>query len=137
MAAARIGRDGRAHVLLAVRAGRQAPQHARHAVAEHLGEFLPPEVLADVELLTTEVVTNAVVHGGTGHGEVIRLHACADPCSVMVRIEDQGPGFDPATARRTPGPDGGWGLGLVDQLSRDWGVRRHVSGSSVWFRLRF
>src|SRR3954453_485123 len=54
--------------------GLQAPQHARRAIEEHFGAEVDAPMLASVELLTTELVSNAVRHGGAGEGQVVELH---------------------------------------------------------------
>ena len=47
--------------------GPRSPQLARRAVEEHFAAELDEDRLASVELLTTELVSNAVRHGGAGH----------------------------------------------------------------------
>lgn len=81
-------------------------------------------------LLATELINNAVLHGC---GEEIRLEVTAGDDRVRVEVADDGNGFDPSqrTEREDPG---GWGLGVVDALSDDWGM---FEGSThVWFELR-
>jgi anti-sigma regulatory factor (Ser/Thr protein kinase) len=97
-----------------------APSEARRAVAAALSD-VPRRVLAELELLVTELVTNAVRHGGLG---VIR-----------VEVAEGGPGFDPATAL-IPDPEaiGGWGLLLVSRLASRWGVTRGAP-NVAWFEM--
>ncbi|HEX8647603.1 MAG TPA: ATP-binding protein [Thermoleophilaceae bacterium] len=81
-------------------------------------------------LLATELINNAVLHG---LGEEIRLEVRSDGERVRVEVADDGNGFDPRqrTEREDPG---GWGLGVVDAMSDDWGM---FEGSThVWFELR-
>jgi anti-sigma regulatory factor (Ser/Thr protein kinase) len=61
----------------------------------------------------SEVVTNALVHGG-GQAEV-RIAETAT--AVTVDIQDHGPGFTPVDASRPdPGDERGRGLWLVEEL---------------------
>jgi anti-sigma regulatory factor (Ser/Thr protein kinase) len=85
-------------------------------------------MLTLAKLLTSELVTNAVVHG---RGR-ITLSAQANDERLLVEVEDEGDGFERATTRRAEDP-GGWGLGLVEAESSRWGA--HDGTSHVWFEL--
>ncbi|WP_244188612.1 ATP-binding protein [Streptomyces yokosukanensis] len=94
---------------------------ARRVVRELLAAWGTPEGRRDdAALVTSELVTNALVHTA-GDRIVCRLHDTAD--RVRIEVEDREGGPVPPAARR-PGPDDphGRGLLLVDALSRDWGV---------------
>jgi anti-sigma regulatory factor (Ser/Thr protein kinase) len=86
----------------------------------------------DIELITSEVVTNAIEHGGGGR---IGLEVAGDENVVRVEITDSGPGF---TARPGVAADGERGRGLVhvEALSERWGVRRTLAGFTVWAEVR-
>jgi anti-sigma regulatory factor (Ser/Thr protein kinase) len=84
------------------------------------------------ELLTSELVTNALVH--TDREAV--LTATIWPRGLRVEVRD-------FTGRRprlcVPDADDGThgrGLMLVQSLADAWGVRAHGVGKSVWFELR-
>ncbi|HEX2575621.1 MAG TPA: ATP-binding protein [Aquihabitans sp.] len=89
----------------------------------------PPEALP---LLTSEVVTNAVVHTD-GQWVVIRVCRAGDLARVEVR--DRAP--DPPQVRELdPRAPGGFGMWLVEQLARAWGVSAIAEdGKVVWFEL--
>ncbi|OLZ74850.1 hypothetical protein AV521_02890 [Streptomyces sp. IMTB 2501] len=94
---------------------------ARRVVRELLTAWEVPEgPLDDAVLVTSELVTNALVHTA-GDRIACRLHDTAD--RIRIEIEDRQGGPALPTARR-PGPDDqhGRGLLLVDALSLDWGV---------------
>ncbi len=91
---------------------------ARHAVANLDG--LPAGRERDLQLIVSELVTNAIRHAGKGPKDQIRLEARYREGSVRVAVHDGGPGFDPYTAPRRH--NGGHGLILVDRLADDWGV---------------
>lgn len=98
---------------------------ARRLVNDHTVAFASRQ-RANAALMTSELVTNALVHG-TG---TISLRIDVEFGALRVEISDQG---DAAVAPSpTPGPHGGWGLRLVDQLADEWGV---LEGSRVWFRI--
>ena len=83
-----------------VPSGRDAPRRVRQAVREHLRGALEAKLAADLELLVSEVVTNAVRHGGTGFKDDIdvRVEVVADTVSVC--ISDSGAGFVPAPSQK-------------------------------------
>jgi anti-sigma regulatory factor (Ser/Thr protein kinase) len=89
-----------------------------------------------VELLTSELVTNAVRHGATDPHESILLSArSVDDDGVRVEVCDEGlTAFDAdpeGTALMEPG---GNGLVLVDALATRWGVDHdHGQPKCVWF----
>jgi anti-sigma regulatory factor (Ser/Thr protein kinase) len=109
---------------------RSAPAHARRAV-----EQLPPKVdedlIPDVKLLVSELITNSVKYGDEGS---LRLQVDADgPRKLRVDVIDQGAGFVPVARDRPATEVGGWGLHLVESLSERWGV--HEGATHVWFEL--
>ena len=108
----------------------QAPTLARRALDE-LNGSLDPNVLPDVRLLVSELITNSVKYGGEGDVQlVIDIH---DERRMRVEVVDQGVGFVPV-ARDRPATDvGGWGLHLVQTLSNRWGV--HEGSTHVWFEI--
>ncbi len=71
--------------------------------------------------VVAELVTNAVLHAGTG----LRLRFVLDRNGLRVSVRDQLP------ATVTPGP----GLRNVARLSRSWGVLHYADGKSVWANL--
>ena len=90
--------------------------------------------LRDVQLMASELVANAVVHGGDRESPV-RIEVRATDETLRVVVIDVGAGFDP---ERLSGPSsergGGWGLRLVASIAHRWGVD---SGplNSVWFEI--
>lgn len=89
------------------------------------------EVSDVAELLTSELVTNALIH--TDRDAV--LTATVGPGGLRVEVRD-------FVSRRPrlclPEPDEGThgrGLLLVQSLADAWGVRAHGVGKSVWFEL--
>ena len=112
---------------------------ARHAIAG-LSPFLDQRVLADAQLLVSELVTNSVRHAGLAAGDCIELSLRASGMAVMVEVADRGRGFGERPHRHPlaePGTEtpSGWGLFLVEQIASSWGI---TEGDEVrvWFELR-
>ena len=98
---------------------------------------LDPNVLFDIRLLVSELVTNCVKHARTGPEESIVLTVDIGDERVRVSVRDDGPGFEPPAtpvSEAAAEAGSGWGLFLVDQLSETWGVERDA-GATVWFEL--
>ena len=107
-----------------------APANARRAV-EHFGAILDPEVVPDVRLLVSELISNSVKYGGEGRVQLILQSE--DRRHVRVEVVDQGVGFVPTVRDRPKTEPGGWGLHLVEALTQRWGV---FDGSThVWFEI--
>ncbi len=85
-----------------------------------------------LRLLVSEVVTNAVRHGG--NGQPVELHASWNS-EVRVEVSDHGEGFTPAPRFGTLDEPGGFGLFLIGRLADRWGVDTE-DGTTVWFVLR-
>ena len=107
-----------------------APANARRAV-EQFGASLDPEVVPDVRLLVSELISNSVKYGGEGQVQLILQSE--DRRHVRVEVVDQGVGFVPTVRDRPKTEPGGWGLHLVEALTQRWGV---FDGSThVWFEI--
>lgn len=115
--------------------GLDAAAQARRAVLAGDGA-LSGTVRENMLLLLTELVTNAVRHGGAGPELCLTVAVVISSDKVRVEVEDPGPGFTragpPAPGERT----GGWGLLLVDQIADRWDVDAREHGSRVWFELQ-
>jgi anti-sigma regulatory factor (Ser/Thr protein kinase) len=113
--------------------GTPSSVHYARTMVEHLvGDSLGATPLADLRLLTSEVVTNAVIHGDAGQGVVLEVGVC-DRC-VRVEVNDRGAGFAVAAGKLAPGAVGGRGLRVLDMLASRWGIGAD-EGTCVWFEL--
>jgi anti-sigma regulatory factor (Ser/Thr protein kinase) len=90
-----------------------------------------PELVPDVQLLVSELITNSVKYGGDG--EVRLLVEATAPKRIRVEVVDQGAGFVPVARDRPATEAGGWGLHLVETLADRWGV--HEGSTHVWFEI--
>ena len=107
-----------------------APAAARRAI-EGLSGTVADDVMPDVKLLVSELVTNSVKYGGEG---ALRLQIDTDgPRKLRAEVIDQGVGFVPVARDRPATEVGGWGLHLVQTLSNRWGV--HEGSTHVWFEI--
>lgn len=85
-----------------------------------------------VELLVSELVTNAVRHGASDPHESILVRASRTDGHVRVEVCDEGTGFEPGPDPRGALEPGGNGLLLVETLASRWGVSPGQP-SCVWF----
>jgi two-component sensor histidine kinase len=102
---------------------------ARRFVSEH-APVLPEDTLDALLLLTSELVTNAVLHARTRLEVSI---AVTEHC-VVVAVHD----LDLARPQQQPYEprEGGWGLGLVAALAEASALESHPEGGkTAWFRV--
>jgi anti-sigma regulatory factor (Ser/Thr protein kinase) len=103
-----------------------APAAARAFAGEHLRRWQVDEAVEPAQWVVSELVTNAVVHAGTELTVRVSLSG-----RVGVAVGDRGTGRIARAA--SEGADTGWGLTVVEQLSRSWGVLpRMGDGVVVW-----
>jgi anti-sigma regulatory factor (Ser/Thr protein kinase) len=81
-----------------------------------------------VELLVSEVVTNAVLHAHSGPRMTIDLTSDV----VRITVEDDSPML-PMIADVSPEAVRGRGMLLVDLLASAWGTEAVDQGKCVWF----
>ena len=112
----------------------QAPGVARTAVNELCRELaLDGKVRANLVLLVSEVVSNAVLHSSGPHDAPIGLTAALGEEAIRITVTDAGEGFTPG--ERDPSRlDGGYGLFLLEKAATRWGVDPQ-GPTSVWFEM--
>ena len=84
-------------------------------------------------LLTSELVTNAILHART----TVQLGVLVDGDRALVCVADRLP-ESPALSPRAHSHDrpGGRGLALVEDLADTWGTTTYTGGKTVWFVLQ-
>lgn len=106
---------------------------ARHFVRETLSGWGLPGCAPDAELVTSELLTNALSYGRAPFRLVVRNLA------VAVRIEawDGSPDILPVRANGDVDRPAGRGLQLTDELAESWGVEFSADGrrKGVWVEL--
>jgi serine/threonine-protein kinase RsbW len=118
---------------LVVDAERSAPRAARHWVMQTIaGAGVGGASNQVVELLTGELVSNAVLHGP--HSGTVRVQVRIDGDVVRVGVRDAG-GGTPTVGHPEPTAASGRGLALVEALSSGWGTQVHPDGKTVWFEV--
>lgn len=106
-----------------------APAQARALIRTVLD--CDPRVGA-AELAASELVTNAIVHGGLGSHQEVDVHVMCTPAHVRVSVVHAGGG---GHEHRGRGGVGGWGLPIVASLASAWNFDS-VGGTTVaWFEL--
>ncbi|MDQ1710835.1 MAG: hypothetical protein QOE45_285 [Frankiaceae bacterium] len=103
---------------------------ARRFVQDSVRDLVTLDVAEVAVLLTSELVTNVIVHARTP----LRLDVEVDGGAVRVAVVDDAP----QPPRRRGGDGGrltGRGIGLVAMLAATWGVEPTPPGKTVWFEL--
>jgi anti-sigma regulatory factor (Ser/Thr protein kinase) len=108
----------------------EAVPAARHAFREMKELDMPTRQV--IELLVSELVTNAVRHGAGDPHESILVRAQRTGGSVRVEVCDEGGGFHQRGEAPPALQPGGRGLMLVDTLASRWGVMPGQP-NCVWF----
>ncbi|MCU1691493.1 MAG: hypothetical protein JWM64_584 [Frankiales bacterium] len=108
-----------------------AVPQARAAVRRELAAHSQPDAVVEAaELVVTELVTNAVLHGA----DPVLLRLTVGPSRVRVEVQDSGHGV-PVLPRRSDDAMTGRGLRLVAALCAGWGVETCAAGKAVWAEL--
>jgi anti-sigma regulatory factor (Ser/Thr protein kinase) len=113
----------------------QAPAAARSIVAQCLREKLVASDLESARLLMTELVANSLRHSDGPVDEVI---VSVELWSEWFQLGVQDSGSGAVITARPADFDsrGGFGLNIVHQLSKRWGVQRiDEGGTRVWAQL--
>ena len=107
-----------------------AAAHARHFTVAVITDWGLTASVDTIELLVSELVTNAVRHAGTS-GEVRIAELCD---GVRIGVADAS--TDPPTLDVIDlTSSSGRGMHLVSDLSDAWGIDLRDDGKVVWFEL--
>lgn len=117
--------------------GPHSPGEARGFCTDYLAAALLPallqrRVIADVAVVVSELVTNALRAAATHI--VVRIAAGCD--DVWLWVSDNAPGT-PQVQHPGPQENHGRGLLIVAGLAAGWGVQREQDGKQVWVRFVF
>jgi anti-sigma regulatory factor (Ser/Thr protein kinase) len=121
-------------VSFSVPGGNGAASMARRSVLS-IEAGLPLGVRHRVALVLSELVANAVLHGGAGPMQSVQVRVETAPNRIRVDVFDPGWGeADPPP--RIQHPDGGYGLLLVEHLADSHGREETDNGGSrAWFEI--
>jgi anti-sigma regulatory factor (Ser/Thr protein kinase) len=112
----------------------QAARLARRNVCDLLDSWhLEDELVRyDVALVTSELVTNAIRHGG----DQVTMHVAIDHDTVTVAVEDRADVMPLTLHVADPLAESGRGLAIVAAVAEEWGVEPLSSGGKrVWARI--
>ena len=109
-----------------------APRAARRFVTKVLEDWgVDAQAVEQFQLLVSELVSNAVLHGG---GPISMAVHDRQPLDETIRIEVTNTGDGRPTMRRSQREDlSGRGLQLVDELASGWGTESQDGRTTVWF----
>ncbi len=113
---------------------RRQVARARAFVARALGPRHPSTEIA--VLLTSELVTNAILHSDSREGAgMVTVAVAVLGDWLRVEVTDAGSGRSVPTVKKDICASSGHGLFLVDALAADWGYRQDETHTTVWFTL--
>ena len=101
---------------------------ARAVVRDRLRAWDLEDLLDTVVLLTSELVTNVLVH--TASAPALAVARTGE--GVRVEVSDTSP-VPPARRRHSPSATTGRGVKLLEDLADDWGCEVTGDGKVVWF----
>ncbi|HSJ84750.1 MAG TPA: ATP-binding protein [Acidimicrobiia bacterium] len=111
----------------------EAGAMARRAVSNWLGEH--PR-LDDALLALTELVNNAVLHGGLGPGEHLTITMTPEHNGIRLTVRHVGVLFNRHRSRSSTRDAGASrGLAIVEQIADGWGVDSDGSEVTAWFEV--
>ena len=112
-----------------------AVRAARERVVEAAAGRVDETRVAQLRLVTSEVITNAVRHGRSTQD--VRIRALPTEEFLCVKVTDSGVGIAPRPRATAPADDGGFGLVLVENLTRRWGMTREAGRTRIWFEFDY
>lgn len=129
-----VGADGTSDASLVLPGHRQSVAVGRHWVVRTSAERgvggMANQVL---ELLSSELLSNAVLHGAGGQAIGVQMrHSVA---TVRVAVSDNGD-HTPVVLDQDLAAVNGRGMAIVEAMSSRWGIEpRDEGGKTVWFEL--
>jgi anti-sigma regulatory factor (Ser/Thr protein kinase) len=108
---------------------------ARRVAREFAEGLMHGEQGNKLDMAVTEVISNAVRHS---HSEdEILLTLTQKDEFLCVRVTDGGTGLVPRPGAMATEPGAGFGLFLVEQITRRWGMTREAGRTRVWFEMDY
>jgi anti-sigma regulatory factor (Ser/Thr protein kinase) len=129
-----VDADGVADASLVLPGHRQSVAVGRHWVVRTAAERGVVGMANQVvELLSSELLANAVLHGSDGAAIGVQVRNSRE--TVRVSVSDSGE-HAPVVLHNEPSALNGRGMAIVEAMSTRWGVEAHVEGGkTVWFEL--
>lgn len=108
---------------------------ARRICGEFAEGLMDGAQISNLSVAITEVFSNAVRHSASS--DDVRLTLTQKDGYLCVRVIDGGNGLVPRPGAMSTEPGAGFGLFLVEQLTRRWGVTREDGKTRVWFEIDY
>jgi anti-sigma regulatory factor (Ser/Thr protein kinase) len=105
-----------------------APALARRFVEQVFTDHGIPGCISAARLMSSEAVTNAVLHAHS----TSTLRIQHDEGTIRVLVSDHAPDWADEHDQRS---GGGRGLIIIDLLSSRWGVDGWADGKTIWFEM--
>ncbi|WP_329521140.1 ATP-binding protein [Spirillospora sp. NBC_01491] len=117
-----------APLALSLSAVDQAPA-VRAAVRAYAAKVVADiELLDDIELMASEAITNALLHGSVP----VHVTVTTIPGMLRVEVDDQGP---PPGSNTSRDDNNGRGLFIIDALAEAWRLTRERQGTRLVFEV--
>ncbi|MFC4852895.1 ATP-binding protein [Actinophytocola glycyrrhizae] len=94
------------------------------------------ELVQDVELVATELASNACEHAEDPRQLRLRRDVTQHDQTLLIEVWDATPDRTPMVGTSSLGDHRGRGMTLVTKLCDDWGVRMDSERKVVWGRMR-
>jgi anti-sigma regulatory factor (Ser/Thr protein kinase) len=107
-----------------------APASVRETVETIVANMISPERLADLQLVVSELVANAVEHGRGRIDVTVELDGAG---GIRGEVRDEGNGVEAVREADEQTLEGGIGLPVVERIARRWGAQ--PGSTRVWFEL--
>ncbi|CCH78607.1 putative regulatory protein [Nostocoides japonicum T1-X7] len=107
----------------------------RAVVADLAARDLPVSVVDEAEIVTSELVSNAIRHARPLADGTLRVRWKVKGECVEIEVTDGGGMTTPRPAPRVLWSTTGRGLRIVRSLAHEWGVAEERGGVTVWVAL--
>ncbi|MEU8963447.1 ATP-binding protein [Streptomyces sp. NPDC048491] len=107
---------------------RKWPERLRYQSRGLLRQWKLESLIDRVDTVLTELVSNAVVHGG---GRVIGFRLALAEAGLLVEVADSSPNLA-QVVDAAPEDENGRGLLLIEVFADDWGTRPRADGAGKW-----
>jgi anti-sigma regulatory factor (Ser/Thr protein kinase) len=116
-------------------ASAESVPHARELATRVAAELMDEDQLSKLHLVVSELVSNAVRHSRAS--DPVRVAMTPKDDFLCVQVTDGGQGLVPRPGAISTEPGAGYGLFLVEQLTRRWGMTREQGRTRVWLEIDF
>jgi anti-sigma regulatory factor (Ser/Thr protein kinase) len=106
-------------------------REARAFVRMAMHEQVNLDILQDILLVASEMVSNVIRHARTP----LTLNVVIHPTRVRLVVTDGAVPFTGPRATATDDAESGRGMGIIEALCTDWGVEDTPIGKSIWAEL--